>query len=123
MIPRICWAGALFLFLWASCTKDKKLPEPVSTADTTSCDSTRVLYCNKIKPIIDQHCAVSGCHVTNFPNGDFTTYEGLKSKVDGPFFRHYVLVQKSMPPPPRPPLSTAELALIQEWVDDGAPEK
>lgn len=121
--------GSFFLIL-TRCTKDKQEPPEevpgTDTTDTTACDSTKVLYCNKIKPIIDLNCAISGCHVTGGTgNGIFSTYAGVKAKVDhcaGPrTFREIVLIDQSMPP--AGPLTTGDLNLMTQWLDAGAPEK
>ena len=84
-----------------------------------TCDVTNVTYSTDIVPIINTTCATSGCHVAGGSGpGDFTTYAGLKAKVDNGSFVNRVLVQKNMPP--SGPLSDCNEAKLQKWIDDGA---
>jgi mono/diheme cytochrome c family protein len=104
----------LFFFM-TNCTKDKPdppLPDP--------CDTTQVTYSGIVKTIVDQNCAVSGCHVPGGSgNGDFTSYPGLKEKVDNGSFIKHIITQKSMPPPPRM-LSDCDRNKLLAWVNKGA---
>lgn len=113
-------------FLIYAC--DKKVgKEPVSnppastTGSTNPCDNVK--YSTTIKPIIETKCAISGCHVSGFGFGDFTTYAGLKQKIDDGTFKDRVFdpSARSMPPPANGGvMPTATLALIQCWLDKGA---
>lgn len=82
----------------------------------------KITFQNKVKAIIDLHCAVSGCHVGGFPQGDFTTYAGLKEKVDNGIFRLNVIDLKSMPPIDKPDLSEEEIVTLECWLQQGATE-
>ena len=46
------------------------------------CDTIDSSYDAAIKDIIDKTCAYSGCHISGFPNGDFSNYAGLKSRIE-----------------------------------------
>lgn len=110
--------------IFSTCTKTKA-PDPGTTGSTDSvqaCDSTKVLYCNKIKPIIDLNCAIAGCHVSGFPSGDFTQYAGVKAKVDN---GNILLRVFSDPPsmPPSNPLPASDTTLLGQWLREGAKEK
>lgn len=84
-----------------------------------TCDVSSVTYATDIVPIINTSCATSGCHVAGGSGpGDFTTYTGLKAKVNNGSFENRVLVQKNMPP--SGPLSDCTEAKLQKWIDDGA---
>lgn len=71
-----------FSLVLTSCTYDEIEYFDFQPQDTT------VSYSLDIKPIIITYCLGTGnqhCHVTNTnqgSNGDFTTYAGLKAKVD-----------------------------------------
>ncbi len=84
------------------------------------CDTTAVTYATKVLPIVQGSCAVPGCHVPggNGP-GDFTSYTGVKAKVDNGTFRTVTIVNKSMPP--SGPLSACELRQLETWLNAGAP--
>lgn len=83
------------------------------------CDTTQYSFSGTIKPIIDQNCATTtACHAGGSPYGDFTTYAGVKSRVDNQQIQKRAIVQKDMPP--AAPLPDCELLLIKNWIDAGA---
>ena len=63
----------------------------------------------------------SSCHNTTTYIGDYSTYAGVKAKVDDGTFKLRVLDLKVMPPATRPPLTEEDLAKIKCWLADGAP--
>jgi len=79
-----------------------------------------ISFAGDIQPIINTRCAIQGCHVAGFPQGNFTVYDSLKIKVDHGKFQLRVMETKSMPP--LNPLSTADLDKIQCWLEQGAPD-
>lgn len=105
-----------------SCTSDKgEVPKPITT----------VSYQTDIKPIIQTYCNGQGgqsCHVTPSNQGapgDFSTYAGLKAKVDNGTIQSRVFNLKDMPPTYSngPTALTAEdLETFKTWVNNGAPE-
>lgn len=105
-----------------SCTSDKgEVPKPIAT----------VSYQSDIKPIIQTYCSGQGgqsCHVTPSNQGapgDFSTYAGLKEKVDNGTIQSRVFNLKDMPPTYSngPTALTAEdLETFKSWVNNGAPE-
>ena len=110
---------------FTNCTTDK-LPEPIPP---TFCDTTITSYNLNIKPIIDNSCAYSGCHLDSAP-GNFSTYEGMEIFFD--VFQERVVSLKDdeefgMPPfyaPDGRPtdLTQEELDLMTCWIDAGFPE-
>jgi len=108
--------GIIFV-LFQSCTSDKRdLPQP-----TVSCDYNPqgLRYNGLIKSIIDNNCI--SCHVPGGPgNGDFTTYAGIKAKVDAGTFRQRVIVKRDMPL--NTVLSTCDLNALHDWLNANAPE-
>lgn len=115
----------LSTFTFNYCTQDK-LPEPVPPG---FCDTTITSYNLNIKPIIDNSCAYSGCHLDTAP-GNFTTYEGASLFFDQ--FQERIINLKDdeeygMPPfyaPAGRPvdLTQEELDLMTCWIDAGFPE-
>ena len=100
---------------FSSCRNDKAdAPAPTNK----DCDSSIVSYCSTIKAIVDANCAVSGCHVSGFASGDFSSYPGLKAKAS--LIKERV-DSKSMPLTGS--LSEDEIKKIDEWVINGVPEK
>ena len=79
-------------------------------------------------PILTARCALSGCHVADGPHGlDFRTYESfLAGGEHGSVFipgnaeeSEIVeeIVEGKMPPPPRDPLTAAEIQLFKDWIN------
>ena len=75
-------------------------------------------YSKDARPIIMANCAMSGCHTSGATFGDFTGYEGLKTKVDNGKFYKLVLETKVMPP--NSSLTPEQLKILKCWFDDGA---
>ncbi len=129
----VCGIGILALSVVFSCTKDKGLPE---TANNEPIDSSRldsVGYAKDIQPMMVKYCLQFGqqtCHVSpssEFANGIFDNYQGLKDKVDNGSIMARVLTPGA--PNPMPPANTqgpqsltaTDLAVLRKWVDNGAP--
>jgi len=106
---------ALTLIVVSSCNK-KNLD--------IDCTGITVSYINDIKPITDANCAFTGCHVTGFANGDYTSYVGLKAKVDNGQLKKRAIKKRDMPPSNTPGpkgLTDTEIQLIFCWIEDGGP--
>jgi hypothetical protein len=51
---------------------------PGTGTGTTTCDTANITYSGTIKAIVDQHCAIAGCHDgSNASTYDMRTYEGI----------------------------------------------
>lgn len=117
---------SVLLFLIA-CTNDS-LGEPVKG----ECDNLSVTYVDLIKPIIDESCAYSNCHLDTAP-GNFITYDGILPFLENGSFRNRVLNIKDDPTLGMPPafvpsdkpssLTDDELNLIRCWLDNNFPEE
>ena len=113
-----------FLSFATACTFDQL--EPVQEPDI--CNSITPTYSVDVKPIIDSKCAISGCHVSGFPTGDFSTFEGMSSRLESGLVNKRVIEFKDMPPPQSygsgpTPLTTAEREIFKCWLADGHPEQ
>lgn len=79
-------------------------------------------YTKNIKTIIDQHCI--SCHVPGSgvagAVGDYTTFEGLKSRLDNGKILDRVVVQKDMPQGGG--MSQAQRDSINCWIAAGYPK-
>ena len=75
-----------------------------------------VSYASEIRPIIDTNCQISNCHGDNQGIPSFATYADVNANANGIKFR---TGNGSMPP--AGPLPDAEVQLISDWVDQGAP--
>ena len=82
-----------------------------------SCDGTTPTYKDDASLVLNKNCALSGCHVAGFANGDFSTYSGAVAKKDD--IKSQV-VSKGMPPSGS--LSDNDIQTISCWVENGCPE-
>ena len=101
--------GTLFAI---SCKTQKK-----STTED-ACGSPAPGYSSSIKSIVENKCAIEGCHARG--RGDFRVFENFKRKLDAGEVKEKVIVQKSMPPDGA--LPAYEIKLIECWLKDGAKE-
>lgn len=64
-----------FGIVLVKCSKDK--------ATNVVCNASSVTYTAKVKPILDDNCATSGCHdaATKQSGYDFSTYAGSKAGI------------------------------------------
>lgn len=109
----------IFLFLISCEKKVGKAQASTTTAPTNLCDSIK--YTKHIKPIIVANCSFnSGCHVTGFNKGDFTTYSGLKNKIDDGSFKLRVFDSPNNPMPASGMLAQFKLDSIKCWLEKGA---
>ncbi|MCB0763449.1 MAG: hypothetical protein KDB84_02005, partial [Flavobacteriales bacterium] len=103
-------------------------PDPIDP-----CDPNIVYFDQQILPILISNCAVPGCH--NMPTDDnddieITSYNTLMGSgildTNDPFDSDFWEVindtdpDDRMPRPPQNPLSAEQLALIQQWLQQGA---
>jgi uncharacterized membrane protein len=90
---------------------------------SASCDTLNVTYSTSIRNIISNKC--QGCHSSSAPAGgfDYTTYAGVKARVnDGKLWGAVNHLPGYSPMPKNgAKLSTCELAQIKKWIDAGAP--
>jgi hypothetical protein len=119
----LSWCAVLLL---GSCTSDQ-LPEPIMA----DCETDTPTYTLEVKPIIDETCAYSGCHLDSAP-GRFDDYDGLLPFLHDNTFRQRVLIQRSDPTTGMPPnfapgsrpinLTPEQLTIIECWLNAGFPE-
>ena len=109
-----------FLFFVSCEKKVGKAEVSITTASANFCDS--INYSKHIKPIIISNCSSnSGCHVSDFNKGDFTSYSGLKTKINDGSFKLRVFDSPNDPMPPSGTLAPSKLDSIKCWLEKGAP--
>ncbi len=106
---------------------DVKEPAPL----VNPCDTIEVSFADTIHPIIIRYCgnqANGDCHFAGAPTSkpDYTTYAGIKAKVDDGrlFARLFDQTPSAMPPAfTQGPSAVDECdkKLIRKWIDAGAP--
>jgi hypothetical protein len=90
---------------------------------SATCDTANVTYAATIKNLVSNKC--QGCHSGSAPGGgiDFSTYAGVKAKINDGKLWGAVNHMPGFSPMPKggTKLSTCELAQIKKWIDAGAP--
>ncbi len=100
------------------CSKDK-------AQQIFNCELTeKINFQDHIKPVIDQHCAVSGCHdaQTAAKGYDFSTYEGVKEQAESGQLLCAVKWECSNMPKGGDQLADSLLQQIECWVANQTPE-
>lgn len=96
---------------------------------TSSCSPDTAYFINDIMPIISSNCTMSGCHdnITHADGVNLTTYGNIIRYVvpgnaaDSKLYKMLIKTgDERMPPPPMQPLTAAQIALIQKWINQGA---
>lgn len=92
---------------------------------------TGICFSRDILPIFVSNCAIPGCHdaVTRTEGFQFTDYNSIVSKKFVAGNANETELYKKitedkpddiMPPPPNSPLTSAQIALIRRWINEGA---
>ena len=91
---------------------------PTELVDTCTTDS--LTFQTDIEPIFRQDCNNSGCHNSGSSFGDFTSYAGIKAKIDdNDKIRRRAIIEQTMPD--AAPLPDCEIRKLTAWLDAGAP--
>jgi hypothetical protein len=115
---------SVVVLLMFSCTKDKGLPstDTNSTAGTMDPCASNISYSINIVPIINNSCALSGCHT---PTGfkDFSSYNAIKTEIIG--YTPSLYLSRIKPGGGMPqigsPLGSCEIKQIETWLNSGYP--
>ena len=108
-----------------SCTSKKgDTPNPSNPTPVT-CDTANMTYSGNINPIIQQSCAISGCHddATKAGGYSYETYAGLKSAITNGRLLGAINHDPSFVAMPQSAakLSDCDIAKITQWVAIDAP--
>ena len=118
--------------LLLACTHEATGPNTPTTPATVSasCSPDSVYFVNEVLPIITSNCSMSGCHdaTTRADGVQLTNYATIMNYVRaGNASRselYEVIIETDpgdrMPPPPRAPLTSTQIAKIQKWINQGA---
>lgn len=121
MKTALAYIMILLFLVVSSCTKIKTLPP----AQVFVCNSqTAIIYSANISPIINQHCAISGCHAGANSSGIYlTTYTNTKENFE--LGNSLCTIKheadcKAMPyPPSTSKLPDSLIAIIDCWAQKG----
>lgn len=110
---------ALLLLALGSCYYDVE----EELYPTSNCQTANMSYANNILPIIRDNCYV--CHSAALNTGNVTLegYENLKGYADSGKLVGAVKHESGFSPMPQgqPKLIDCNVAKIEQWVNDGAP--
>lgn len=113
-------------FVISSCTHD-----PIGTKNN-ACDPDSVYFQNEVLPLMVSNCAMSGCHDagTAADGVILDSYENIMSTgevragraTSSEIFEKITetKLEDRMPPPPANALSSEQIAIIRNWIDQGA---
>lgn len=108
--------------LTTSCVKNNIEDMAGNDTSTAACDSAYI-FSGGVAEILENKCAVTGCHVSGFQPGDFTSYDVVKDKINSGIFEFYVYDIQSMPPQTSGlALTDCEKKILRNWIKDDAPE-
>ncbi|MBK7148157.1 MAG: hypothetical protein IPH78_04855 [Bacteroidetes bacterium] len=107
-----------------SCSQDKAaLP---TTIDCTGVDAATNTYNLAIKPVLDFHCAYSGCHdaASNSSNVNLEGYAAAKNSFETKDALCTVKHESGCSPMPQaaPKLADSLITRIQCWAENGYPQ-
>lgn len=130
---------AMLLLAASACKHELPIIEPDSNQNNTGNNGgnnnnnptdTIVCFESEILPIFQSSCASTGCHdaITHEEGLRLYTYENIRQDIvpnnpsDGDLMEAILDndPDKIMPPPPHAPLSQSQIALIQQWIMQGA---
>lgn len=133
-IVRPLAVGCLGLILFGTACQHESLAPPNLDPDYISspCSPDSAYFVRDVLPILANNCAVSGCH-------------DAATRAEGVRLDHYRAViqtgevqpgdaqnsdlfevcletrpEKRMPPPPRSPLTSAQIETLRRWINQGA---
>ncbi len=116
--------------VWQSATIVVTPGNPGSGGGGDTAREGEICFERDILPIFQSNCARSGCHdaQTRRHGYTFTSYDGIMDAIrpgrpDNSEAYEKIIdddFDDRMPPPPNPPLSSAQIASIRQWILQGA---
>ncbi len=134
-MKRLILLPFVFTVLFISCVHDPLYVPAVEEilVIEEDCDPSEVYFVNDILPIINSNCAISGCHGGGSAQDgvELSTYSGILQIVDpgnAESSEMYEVITDTdpadiMPLPPNSPLTSEQIGLIRDWINQGATNK
>lgn len=106
------------VFIAFACSSDSEDQVPVPPPTSDPCEGSTASLANDIMPILQQNCAISGCHVSGTGRANFT----VKATVIQFASQIRANTQSGVMPPSSSgqTITEAEKSLISCWVSNGA---
>jgi cytochrome c551/c552 len=120
------------VLMYSACTSDYICPDsfPCDQGTIVECDSNLVYFQRDVLPILVSNCAISGCHdQASATNGVILdSYEDVMNQVqsnlpdESNLYRVITSTDPAevMPIPPTSPLSSDQIQIIRDWIEEGA---
>ena len=107
------------LFVFSSCTYHEI--SPYETNGPTFCETNEPTFSDCVKPIFEQSC--KGCHSTGNPDGimALTNYQEIQEQVINGNVIESLKREEGFMPKSMERLSEAEILIIENWKENGAP--
>jgi hypothetical protein len=122
---RISLLLGLILVVMYACT-NKKADQIAPVISGVDCDTVNLSFVNDIMPILQQNCALSGCHNAATNSGGYTyeSYAGFMEPINNGRLLGAINRQQGFVPMPKnaPKLSDCDIAKITHWIEIGAPD-
>jgi PBP1b-binding outer membrane lipoprotein LpoB len=107
----------LSIVILSGCYYDNE--EELYPNQTSTTTPTTVTYSSDIQPLIASNCASSNCHQSGATSPDLSDYTKLTANITRVKVR--AIDEKTMPS--AGPLSNADIAKLQSWIDARTPYK
>lgn len=108
---------AVLVMAAVSCAKEDDQPQPVSSSSSSSATLQRVTYSVNIAPLVRKSCSASNCH-NGVSEGAISSGSLVESVYDGSFEQRIFVLGDATP---CGHLDKQSLAMLHEWVKQGAP--
>ncbi len=126
------------LLIFIACKSDPVIPDgglppepPVQDPGLNNpCEEGEISFQHQVLPIMISSCAYSGCHDPASAEDDIVlnNYENVRKEVSPGNANNselYESITESdsddiMPPPPAPRLTSAQIGIIRDWINQGA---
>lgn len=113
------------LIIFYACT-NKKADQIAPVTPGVNCDTINLSFAGDIMPILQQNCALSGCHDAATNSGGYTyeSYAGFMEPINNGRLLGAINRQQGFVPMPKnaPKLSDCDIARITHWIEIGAPD-
>lgn len=112
-----CFIAIAGTALSTGCYKDSK----EAMYPSVGCDTTNITWTKDIKGIVNNSCALSGCHDAAASGGyNFNTYSGVKTMVDNN--RFLAVIESGSMPKNASKLDNCTINKVRRWINNGALE-
>lgn len=118
---KILYGFLILAFLTACESENEEELFAFEPANDMVTDTTGVSFSKTIAPLIQNNCAISGCHAANATSPTMESYVQIKAQADAGRIMARAVNEMTMPPFGQPDLTSQQIADLKSWLDAGAP--